>query len=95
MPTRPQAWCAPEAHVWQRSAAMVLHLPQADGAAPELVIRVCTRCPLAEVMHLVHTGLQASLRAWEQWWVEEDRVLAGWQHTHVIWDKGKEEQSWI
>jgi hypothetical protein len=70
----------------------MLHLPQADGTR-ELLIRACTRCPLAEALHVRHRGGDGRLETHEHWWVEE--VLPGWFDTRVLWDQQQEARAWI
>jgi hypothetical protein len=95
MPKRPAAWCPADAHVWERGPQVLLHLPAADGSARELFMRWCTRCPLAEALHVTHLGGNGRLEAWEHWWIEADATVPGWQHTDILWDKGKEATSYL
>jgi hypothetical protein len=85
---RQPTWCAEDAHDWRR-VELMLHLPTAEGT-PELCVRACQRCPLAEVIHLVHLGGQGRLVTYEQWSVDPVPRVPGMQQTHIVWDKTRE-----
>jgi hypothetical protein len=85
---RQPTWCAEDAHVWRRTELM-LALPTDEGT-PELAIRACQRCPLAEVIHLVHLGGQGRLKTWEHWSVDPVERVPGMLQTHIVWDKTRE-----
>lgn len=93
MRQRQASWCSINQHDWHFTTTLAMGLPRTDGAVPTLLIRACTRCPLAESMHILARSRPAMsvLRDYEHWSVEEK--LPGWNENLAIWNKDTERRS--